>query len=94
VGVPIFLLNDTKIADNNNDLWDGSIDAFLNINENGDSLRTGDIRVWTGTHSNGTGYSGDNQNRNLGSPAGAARTGRTNATDRHWIQSTVSFPGN
>jgi hypothetical protein len=52
VGVPIFLLNDTMLANNNADLWDGSIDNALNINQFGNTSYSGN--VWTGTLSTGT----------------------------------------
>ncbi len=45
-GVGIYLLNDTKLADNNADLWDGNIGVPLSIDENGQNLVT---VVWTGT---------------------------------------------
>jgi hypothetical protein len=85
VGVPIFLLNDTKLADNNNDLWDGSIDTTLSINENGDSVGSGDVRVWTGTNSTGTGYTSANQDRNLGSTGGATYYG-VSQTNGQWMR--------
>jgi hypothetical protein len=50
-GVPIYFVNDTKLADNNADLWDGSIDVPFSINENGDTI-TG--LAFTGTTTNGT----------------------------------------
>jgi hypothetical protein len=50
VGVPIYLVNDTKLADSNDDLWDGSIDLPLNINENGDPYSD---FVFTGTFFDG-----------------------------------------
>ena len=46
-GLPIFLLNDTKLADNNADLWDGSIDEALNVLEFGTPSPA--ALVWTGT---------------------------------------------
>ena len=55
VGVPIYLLDGiTKIADNNADLWDGSIDNFFNIFEDG-SPSSPPENVWTGTRADGTG---------------------------------------
>jgi hypothetical protein len=45
-GVGIYPLNDTKLADNNADLWDGDIDVTLSIDENGQHLVT---VVWAGT---------------------------------------------
>jgi hypothetical protein len=50
-GVPIYLVNDTKLVDHYDDLWDGSIDVPFNINENGDTV-TG--FAFTGTVANGT----------------------------------------
>jgi hypothetical protein len=51
LGGPIYLLNDVKLADSNDDLWNGTIDTALNINQLGDSVGTSN--VWTGTTSNG-----------------------------------------
>jgi hypothetical protein len=51
VGVPMYLVNDTKLADNNADLWDGSLDVPFNVNENGDTI-TG--FAFTGTTTDGT----------------------------------------
>lgn len=51
-GVRIYLLNDTKLADNNADLWDGTIQSPLHITESG--LASARSSVWTGTESNGT----------------------------------------
>ena len=52
-GVPIFLLNDTKLADDNADLWDGSVDVPFNVNEAGDTVTPRD--VWTGAAKTGWG---------------------------------------
>jgi hypothetical protein len=93
VGVPIYLLNDTKLADDNNDLWDGSIDTTLSIDENGNSVGSGDIRVWTGTNSIGTGYTSANQDRNLGSSHGATYYG-VMQTNGQWMRVGDSFPAN
>ena len=48
-GVPIFLLNGTKLVDDNADLWDGSLDVALNVDESGSEYS---YLVWTGTSSN------------------------------------------
>jgi len=50
LGVSIFLLNDTKLADNNDDLWDGSIDVFFNRTELDDQLGADS---WTGSETSG-----------------------------------------
>ena len=49
-GVPIFLLNNTKLADDNADLWDGSIDVLFDLTELGPAVI---FRVYTGTTSSG-----------------------------------------
>lgn len=52
IGTAIYLLDGTtKIADNNADLWDGSLDAALDIDESGTSGVSD--RVWTGTGADG-----------------------------------------
>ncbi len=51
VGVPIFLLNDTLLANDNLDLWDGSILVPIEIDEGGSAIQRS--FVWTGTHSSG-----------------------------------------
>ena len=57
VGVPIFLLNDTLLVDNYDDLWDGSIDPplqmGLDITESGDFGYPFGELVWTGTGPDG-----------------------------------------
>jgi hypothetical protein len=59
-GFPIFLLDpaSTKIADNNADLWDGDLDAALNVTESGTSIAPSRDLVWTGTTSTGEGQPG------------------------------------
>ncbi len=53
-GVPIYLLDGlTKIADNNSDLWDRTIDSAINMSENG-LPGPFDAVVWTGTRGEGT----------------------------------------
>lgn len=47
LGVPIFLLNDTKLADTYDDLWDGSIDVSFDVDESGNQRAL--TEVWTGT---------------------------------------------
>lgn len=49
-GVPIYRLDDTRVVDDNADLWDGNLDNALMINETG-SVTT-DF-VWTGTEPTG-----------------------------------------
>ena len=53
----VYKLTQEKIADDFTDMWNGSIDSSLNINENGVDKFHGDLRaeVWTGSESNGVG---------------------------------------
>lgn len=53
VGVPIYLVDGTKIADSNNDLWDGSLDAPITRTEL-DTYYAG--YVWTGSSAFGEAY--------------------------------------
>ena len=51
-GVPIYWLNSAKVADNNADLYDGSLDSRAGRNEQGILENFGGI--WTGTGNDGT----------------------------------------
>ena len=54
-GVPIFRLDGASVADNNADLWDGSIDNQILINEEGqDTCTPISCRPYTGSISDGT----------------------------------------
>lgn len=64
-GAPVYLLDGTtRIADDNADLWDGSLDAALNVTETGAVLAAGNVatgtNAFTGTRVPGQsiGYSG------------------------------------
>ncbi len=89
-GVPIFLLNDTKLADNNTDLWDGTIDTVFGITESGLPVPLFDS-VWTGSRQDGSGAA----QSSLGSPlciaaSSGCTAGRTFFfTDSQWIDSDL-----
>ncbi|CAN0528250.1 unnamed protein product [Laminaria digitata] len=87
-GFPIYLLDaaSTKLADNNADLWGGSIDAALNINEAGDVVL--DTLVWTGTTHSGTA----SPNLELGD--GRPGVGFSPATSDSWIALTGELQHN
>jgi len=53
-GVPIYRMDDVRIADDNADLWDASIQNGLRIDEKGEDLYGGGVYVWTGTDGDGT----------------------------------------
>ncbi|SIS75182.1 PEP-CTERM sorting domain-containing protein [Neptunomonas antarctica] len=88
VGVPIFLLDvaSTRIADNNADLWDGSIYNPLNINQYGD-LNPATV-AWTGSESNGLRAPGQSA---LGNSI--SRIGITTAVNGTWISNQCCYAG-
>jgi hypothetical protein len=74
---PIYLLTDVRVADNSADLWDGSIQSLLSVNQFGDSESP--QNVWTGTQSDGTEL--------LGSALGTSdpRQGFSGVMDSGWV---------
>lgn len=76
--VPIYLLDGaTKITDNNADLWDGSLDHALSVNETGGNVP---LTVRTGTQADGTATPGNG----LGT-AGSTLMGFSTASGGDWI---------
>lgn len=80
VGVPIYLLNDMKLADDNSDLWDGGIDYPFRITETG--AQSHFSTVWTGTSSDGVRSPGNY----LGNGGGIVMFGVYNSTESDWVQ--------
>jgi hypothetical protein len=79
--VPIYLINGNKVANNNADLWDGSIQTAINITQNDSAA--GFPQVFTGTITNGT-----NQETTtvLGSSGGNVLYGNNGDTETNlWI---------
>jgi hypothetical protein len=74
---PIYLLSDVRLADDATDLWDGSIQNLLSVNQFGvfDSSQV----VWTGTQSDGTAL--------LTAQLGTSdpRQGLSGVTDSQWV---------
>jgi hypothetical protein len=91
-GVPIFLLNDvsSKIADDYADLWDGGLDATLDIRENG--LPGITTFVHTGTAIDGTGLVVGPTGYQLGSVL-RHTIGGTGTTGNGWVDSGI-YSGN
>ena len=85
VSGPVYGLDDTKVADNYADMWDGSLDAGIQIDENGDDVG-GNVAVYTGSLSTGVGDNAENDYR-LGTTFPEVRIGRTGNTTGGWIQS-------
>ena len=92
LGVPIYLLNDTRLADNYADLWDGSIQRPLNVTENGTMVSLADgYEVWTGTAADGsqrTGYELGNTNKH-GSPTAGSGIGYSQNSNYTWISGST-----
>jgi len=83
VGVPIYLLNDTLLANSNADLWDGSIVTALDYRDDGD---TASGHVWTGTTETGVPIT----SWALGSPNIDALRGNPSSLQGGWVD---AFPG-
>ena len=78
-GVPIFLLDNTLLADNNAHLWDVT---GTNRYQSLARTDTGDLNtsyVWTGTQPDGTAYEA------LGGASLMGRVGRSSQTSSFWI---------
>jgi hypothetical protein len=77
----VYLLDGTLIANDAEDLWDGSLDNNFDVDQNGASI--GQVRVWTGSTSVGElawydyGFGDDN-----------VFWGFSNQTDSRWINET------
>ncbi len=84
VGVPIYLLNDTKLADNNADLWDGTIDTPLIVEETGTTHPFELIEVWSGSLREGVRHPSNYLGRVEGS-----RFGFATIDDFRWISASV-----
>lgn len=81
MGVPIYRLDDTRIADDNADLWDAVLLAPIAINESGNSLVTS---VWAGTNSDGTGF----PSIELGTTSGQVGFGLSGSTTSSWANAS------
>lgn len=79
IACPIYNLSGELVTSNYNEIWDGTLDTFINTDEQG-NVHT-DAPVWTGTESSGFA----SFYYHLGSEAKYAATGRTNRTNSFWI---------
>jgi hypothetical protein len=91
-GVKIIMFTDTSatgaviVADDYTDLWDGTIDAAINRTQDG-VLKSSSV-TWTGTNTDGTGYT----SLQLGNTP--SLTGKTSATNSQWIAGGSTSAGN
>ncbi|MFN9674557.1 MAG: PEP-CTERM sorting domain-containing protein [Microcystis sp.] len=84
-GVPIYLIDGNRVANNNGDLWDGSIMRSINVTQSGTTTPTAGAVVWTGTNQSGVVAPGSTDTNGLGGTTGFAATGITNLTTANWI---------
>lgn len=82
-GVPIYNLAGLRVANNNADLWDGSIQNPININETG-TANTAFTHVWTGSTTSGVTF--------LSFGVGASQTSQGTYMDTGgtWIQNFIT----
>lgn len=88
-GVPIYRLDDTRIANNNADLWDATLIDKLDTVEDGGPAglaHPASTLVWTGTRSDGTVFS----TAGLGGASGTSAAGGFTSATSHWV--VVGFP--
>ncbi len=83
-GVPIYLLNSTKLANNNADFWDGFLNAPLNVTETGGSPAY--FVVGTGSLNSGT----KAPNNELGKPN--MIVGSSSSAGFQWMNLAVTPP--
>jgi len=84
-GVPIYILNDTRLVLNNFDLWDGSITNLFIIDEHGAHVIGAPSSVWTGTSVDGTALN----------PLGSSplvNLGETTKADSSWVSWKAADP--
>ena len=82
VSAPVYDLHGNRIADDLDDLWDGSIQRQINVTDQ-DTTYNGD--VWTGSWENGTGMNP----RQLGGTWDPG-LGDSSTTDFQWIRSNAT----
>lgn len=81
IGVPIYRLDDTRLANDNADLWDGFIAVPINVDENGDQV---DSKVWTGTAVSGS-NGGDSLLGANESLIAVHKVGKTTFSNGAWV---------
>jgi len=82
-GVPIYRLDGVILAENYDDLWDGSIQNPLYVAQDGSVLNTC-CGTWTGTSTAGNSIPGNE----LGAPGGAVVDGAPFGTGGSWVQTS------
>jgi hypothetical protein len=55
ITAPVHISGGVRVADNQADLWDNTIQNHINVDQDGNSLNNQGKHVWTGSHLDGTG---------------------------------------
>jgi hypothetical protein len=87
ISAPVYRLDAIKVADGIDDMWDGSLDASISINQFGEF---DDTIVWTGTTSSG--LSAPRQALGQGSLGGVI-LGESTSVTSSWIQHFIVGDG-
>ncbi|GBD52455.1 PEP-CTERM sorting domain-containing protein [Microcystis aeruginosa NIES-298] len=82
-GVPIYLIDGNRVANNNADFWDGSLQHPINLQPN--DVTPGLATVWTGSYTNGTGASSGSSSSLGGLYSQYVSAGRADQTTGGWI---------
>ncbi|GCA85241.1 hypothetical protein MiHa_03220 [Microcystis aeruginosa NIES-2522] len=82
-GVPIYLIDGNRVANNNADFWDGSLQHPINLQPN--DVTPGLATVWTGSYTNGTGASSGSSSSLGGQYSQYVSAGRADQTTGGWI---------
>ncbi|MFN6307702.1 MAG: PEP-CTERM sorting domain-containing protein [Microcystis sp.] len=90
LGVPIYLIDGNRVANNNTDLWDSSIIRSINVTQSGATTPTAGAVVWTGTNQSGVVSPSPTDTNGLGGTTGFAVTGITNLTTANWISNNTT----
>ena len=85
-GVPIFNLNDQKVADDYDDLWDGSLDNAVGYDQNGNAVSG--MTVFTGSTLDGEPYT--DVARYLGAPS-YTLVGNPSLNGSGWLQAASAY---
>jgi hypothetical protein len=91
-GVPIYLIDGNRVANNNGDLWDGSIQTPINRTQSDTVLND---RVWTGTFNSGVSafnsiFTPGEFSLGGANPFNSITNGQSNSTSL-WVNDNITF---
>lgn len=86
---PYVLVDGTQIAEDWDDLTDGTLDNPINLSESGATITGG---TWTNTSTNGTLIDGTQDCSNWGNTLGSSTPGDTTTADSTWTDVEITLP--